>query len=333
LWSSTHRDIHPEPVGYDELLDRTLRYGSAVRAADPDAVIAGPAEWGWSGYLYSARDLAGHPPTYADRRAHGDVPFVEWYLQRLRHHEQTSGVRVLDVLDLHYYPQGNNVYGGGAGGSDTATQLLRLRSTRSLWDPTYVDESWIKESVRLLPRMKEWVDKNYPGRGLSLGEWNFGGEKDVSGALATAEALGRFAQFGLTSAFYWTAPGEGTSSSFGFIAYRNFDGHGGHFQDWYVPTTVAEGASFFASRDADGKRMVIVAINMTPESALSADIDLGSCGGGIAKARNYVYAQGSNSFTPGTPVSIAGGTIHGTLPPWSVSVVDVDLREKGAPAP
>ena len=24
LWNSTHRDVHPDPVGYEELLDRTL---------------------------------------------------------------------------------------------------------------------------------------------------------------------------------------------------------------------------------------------------------------------------------------------------------------------
>ena len=193
LWNTTHRDVRPEPLGYDELLDRTIQYGSAIREADPEALIAGPAEWGWTGYFYSAKDNAGvlHP----DRRAHEDLPLVEWYLRKLREHEDKTRTRILDVLDLHYYPQASNVYGGGAGGSDRSTQLLRLRSTRSLWDPTYVDESWIKDRVRLLPRMKEWVDKNYPGRGISIGEWNFGGEKDATGALATAEALGRFAQF------------------------------------------------------------------------------------------------------------------------------------------
>ncbi|MET0402578.1 MAG: glycoside hydrolase family 44 protein, partial [Cystobacter sp.] len=46
LWNSTHRDVHPEPVTYDELLERTIAYGTAVRKADPEAVIAGPAEWG-----------------------------------------------------------------------------------------------------------------------------------------------------------------------------------------------------------------------------------------------------------------------------------------------
>ena len=59
LWSRTHRDIHPNPMSYDELLDRTLRYGAAIRQADPDAVIAGPAEWGWSGYFFSGKDQTG----------------------------------------------------------------------------------------------------------------------------------------------------------------------------------------------------------------------------------------------------------------------------------
>src|SRR5260370_4575011 len=54
LWSTTHRDVHPDPLGYDELLDRTIRYGSAIREADPNAIIAGPAEWGWSNYTSSA---------------------------------------------------------------------------------------------------------------------------------------------------------------------------------------------------------------------------------------------------------------------------------------
>ncbi|HEY8207081.1 MAG TPA: glycoside hydrolase family 44 protein, partial [Myxococcaceae bacterium] len=58
LWNHTHRDVHPEPVTYDELRDRLIQYGGAVRKADPEAVIAGPAEWGWTGYLYSAKDQA-----------------------------------------------------------------------------------------------------------------------------------------------------------------------------------------------------------------------------------------------------------------------------------
>jgi hypothetical protein len=328
IWSTTHRDVHPEPVTYDELLDRTLRYGSAIRAAQPDALIAGPAEWGWSGYFFSGRDLDAKQVGHADRRAHGDVPLVEWYLQQLRQHEQTTGERILDVLDLHYYPQEDGVFGNDGG--DRATQLLRLRSTRSLWDPTYVDESWIKDTVRLLPRMKAWVDKNYPGLGISIGEWNFGGEKDITGALATAETLGRFAQFGVTSAYYWLAPPAGSPSTFGFIAYRNFDGHGGRFLDQYVPTTATSDASFFASRDADGKHLVIVALNLGPDDAASAEIDLASCGP-VGSARAYAYSKGAAGFTPSEPLGDTGETLQRVLPPWSITVFDVRIGDRSAP--
>jgi len=68
-----------------------------------------------------------------------------------------------------------------------------------------VDESWINERMRLLPLLREWVAQNHPGLGISIGEWNFGAESHMSGALATAEALGRFGTEGLTSAYYWTS--------------------------------------------------------------------------------------------------------------------------------
>ena len=50
--------------------------------------------------------------------------------------------RTLDILDIHYYPQASGVTSNK---TDAATAALRLRSTRSLWDPTYTDESWIAQ--------------------------------------------------------------------------------------------------------------------------------------------------------------------------------------------
>jgi hypothetical protein len=327
LWNTTHRDVRPDPLGYDELLDRTIQYGSAIRTADPQAVIAGPAEWGWTGYFYSAKDVVP-PGLHLDRLAHGNTPLVEWYLSKVCEQERKTATRILDVLDLHYYPQGNNVFGGGAGGTDPETQRLRLRQTRSLWDPKYTDESWINEPVRLLPRMREWIDKSCPGKGISIGEWNFGGEKDITGALATAEALGRFAQFGVTSAFYWTAPEAGSPSSFGFLAYRNFDGRGGRFLDWYVPTSAPDGLSVFASRDSQGgKHLVVVALNLSPENTVAAQVDVASCGA-LASQRTYSYAGSSAGLVASEASGNAAGraTAEVSLPPWSITVMDVRLQ-------
>ncbi|HEX8790760.1 MAG TPA: glycoside hydrolase family 44 protein [Polyangiaceae bacterium] len=323
LWHETHRDVRHEPIGYDELVERTIAYGTAIRQADPDALIAGPAEWGWNGYLYSAKDSEGHWAK-ADRKAHGDVPLIVYYLRKLREYEQKTGVRVLDAVDLHFYPQAPGVFGDQ--GTDEKTNALRIRQTRGLWDPAYTDESWIKDKIRLLPRMREWIDANYPGRQISIGEWNFGAENNMSGGLATAEALGRFAQFGVDSAFFWKVPAEGSPSMEAFVAYRNFDGKGGRFLDWYLPSQTADDTlvSMFASRDAEGKHVVAVLLNLSPSVPIDATIDASSCGA-IASRQTFTLYRGARAIEPGASSSDAASKFDQFLPPYSITVLDVHL--------
>jgi hypothetical protein len=141
LWSETHTDVHPVRPGYDDELASFLDYATAIKDVDPTALVLGPAVSGWTGYTYSALDRgADRFRAHADRRAHGDMPFLPWWLDQVRRHDELVGRRTLDLLDVHYYPQALGVYGAA---DDTATSALRLRSTRSLWDHEYVDESWI----------------------------------------------------------------------------------------------------------------------------------------------------------------------------------------------
>lgn len=319
LWSANHRDVHPEPLTYDELLDRTIRYSKVVRAADPQALIAGPAEWGWTGYLYSAKDSFFGVNVKPDRRAHGDVPLIPWYLKKLHEHDLASGSKSIDVLDLHYYPQNDGVYGDAV---DPTTAATRLRSTRSLWDPSYKDESWINDTVRLIPRMREWIAQNYPGLKISIGEYNFGGEKHISGALALAEALGRFGSEGVDFAFYWFAPPKNSPAYWAFRAYRNFDGKGGHFLERSIPTKMAPNVSLFASRDATGKHMVLIALNLDPTATAQAKLDLAGCGN-VQNSHRFTYAAGSQS--PSDDGASAKKALDEALPPYSISVFDIAL--------
>ncbi len=326
LWNSTHRDVHPEPVTYDELLDRTIRYGSAIRAADPDAVIAGPALWGWPAYFFSAKDAVAGFHLKPDRRAHGDMPLLAWYLQKLREHEQKTGTRLLDVVDVHFYPQADRV-GGKGGGIDAGTAALRLRSTRALWDPTYTDESWIKDKVELIPRMKRLIADNYPGRGLSIGEYNFGAEEHISGGLALAEALGRFGQGGVLSAFYWTYPVDRSPAFWAFRAFRNFDGAGGRFLDLSLPAAGADGVSLFASRDASGTHIVAVVLNLRPDRAIRPQLRLSGCAP-VSSQRALRYAGGRDGFTAAVAAIEGGAITTEALPPSSITVLDLHLEVK-----
>lgn len=313
LWHETHRDVHPQPVGYEELLQRTIEYGEAVRKVAPDAVVAGPSLWGFPALFDSA---IGRP----DREAHGGVPLLPWYLRALRARERQTGARVLDVVDVHFYPQGEGIGLGVRGETDPSTAARRVRSVRALWDPSYRDESWIAEPVRLLPRLREWIEANYPGRGISIGEWNFGAERHISSGLATAEALGRFAEAGIVSAFYWTAPPRGTPPFWAFRAFRNYDGGASRFGELFLGAATVEGASLFASIDASGTRAVLVAVNARQQS-LTGKIGLDACGA-PREVRSYVYRGGSGFERSDLP---AQRSIVASLPPSSISTIEIRL--------
>lgn len=159
LWSSTHRDIRTTRLGYDELWQRMRDHAEAILQADPTAEIAGPAEWGWPNYLCSdADDISkGCSATSPDRAKHGGQELTAWLLDQARAYEQQKGKRILHYLDLHYYPQGGNP----------------PAVTRSLWDPSYTDPSFINAQIRLLPRMREWVSQHYPGTKTLVSEYDF----------------------------------------------------------------------------------------------------------------------------------------------------------------
>jgi len=56
--------------------------------------------------------------------------------------------------------------------------------------------------VELIPRLKRWVAQCYPGLKIGITEYNWGGEDDISGALALADILGVFGREGLDLGCY-----------------------------------------------------------------------------------------------------------------------------------
>jgi hypothetical protein len=260
LWNSTHRDMHPAPETYDELWQKTRDYGAAVRAADPSAKILGFSEWGWPNYFCSAADHidSGCFASSPDRKKHGGTPLVEWLLRKLRSYQQAHGARLVDYLDLHYYAQG---------GDNTDV-------TRSLWDPTYTDPSWIDSKIQLLPRMKQWVARDYPGTKTSLSEYNLSVADATTNALIEADTLGIFAREGLDLATFWPMPNDGSLLDDAFRMYRDYNGHGAKFGNTWVRSTSANQAKvavYGARRSSDGAYTILV-INKTDtelESKLS----------------------------------------------------------------
>jgi len=328
LWNHTHRDVHPAPAGYDELRDRTYEYAAAIKAADPGALTLGPVLWGWTAYFYSALDRApggdwwNHPP---DRNAHGGLPFTVWYLQQMRAYEQQNGVRILDYLDLHYYPQAAGVALAPAG--NAGTQALRLRSTRSLWDPDYADESWIAGSeggpaVRLIPRMKEWADANYPGTKLAITEYNWGALNHINGALAQADVLGIFGREGLDLATLWNPPSARRPGAFAFRIYRNYDGAGGAFGETSVRAVSADQAQLavYAAQRSSDDALTLVVINKTA-SPLTTTVTITGFAE-AARVQTYHYSAANLGAIVRQPdETTADGVFAALFPGASITLV------------
>jgi hypothetical protein len=260
LWHITHRDVHPQAVSYDAYLSRFVTLAKAVKSAAPEAQIAGPELWGWPAYFQSARDL--ERKTNADRQSHGGEDFLPWFLRQMRAQEGQAGVRLLDYVTVHFYPQAQGVFSPAA---DPASTRLRLETVRSLWDPGYQDPSWIRAKVYLFPRLKRWVAEAYPGTKIGLTEYNWGGEADISGGLALADILGTLGREGIDLACYWSTPTEGSFAAAAYALYRNADGAGAGFGSAALLTrwegAAPENVSVYAALDRAARVASVVVVN------------------------------------------------------------------------
>ena len=325
LWQSTPQDIHPVGPTMQEILGKIVAYASMVKSVDPDALVAGPEEWGWSGYLYSGYDQqwAGqhgdyNTADYPDRATNGGWDYMPWLLNQLHQYNTTNGQRLLDYFTLHCYPQEGSVSGNDI---DTATELLRNQSTRQFWDTNYVDPSWINSVIMLIPRMSNWVATYYPGTKIGITEYNWGAEPFMNGATAQADILGIFGRQGLDLATRWTIPASTTPTYLAMKIYRNYDSQGHTFGD----TSVLAGGpdpdnvSVFASQRSVDEALTIMLVNKFLTGATPLVIDVTNfIGAGTA----HVWQLNSSNVIAQLPdLSYTGGALQTTVPSQSVTLL------------
>jgi hypothetical protein len=323
LWSQTHTDVHPARVGYDEILSKFLEYADAIKAVDPTAQITGPVSNGWNAYFYSELDRGSDNfLTAADRKAHNNMPFLAWFLSEVKKYDDKVGYRTLDVLDIHYYPQGQGVFDGDTG-ADANT--LRLNSVRSLWDPTYVDESWIADRVRLIPRMQELINQYYPGTKLAINEWDFGADKTLNGGLAIANTLGVYARYDLYMAAYWRYPDPTGAGFQAFKMYTNLDGKGTRFGDQSIEakSSIPAQVSSYAAIDSKTGRMQLMLINNRPDRDVTVELQL-TKDLPQQDARLFELGPATNErLAERSAVKVVGSKISVNIPAYTAIMLDM----------
>jgi len=317
LWPQVHARLHSERTRYDEIVRLNVDYAMAIKDAAPAALVFGPESYGWQGCetLQNAPDAQGRN-------------FLEFYLDAMRDVQQRTGRRVLDVLDVHWYPE-VEVNQSRITGDDTRSDMVaaRIQAPRSLWDPDYVENSWITRNstrgpIRLIPRLQERIDKHYRGTLLAISEYYFGGGGDISGALAQADALGIFGREGVFAAA--VQPLGKTNNRFitaAFAMFRNYDGKGSSFGDvgLAAKTNDPKRTSVYASLNAEG-RVVLVALNKSSSSVLFEALLKRT----PLSTRAEVYALTDMRPQPrrGNDMLVdAMGRIRGELPARSISTI------------
>jgi hypothetical protein len=320
LWHETHRDVHPVGATMDEVRDKFVDYATMIKNIDPNALAVGPEEWGWSGYLYSGYDLQWGSrngwSNLPDRAAHGGMDFLPWFLDQVRQRSNTAGRRLLDVFTVHYYPQ------GGEFSSDVSTsmQLRRNRSTRSLWDTNYTDETWINDKVRLIPRLKQWTAQYYPGTPIGITEYNWGAENHINGATAQADVLGIFGREGLDLATRWVVPPTGSLTYSAFQLYRDYDGNKSTFGDTGVAATVPNPdnlSAFGAVRSSDGA-LTIMVVNKVLNGSSPVNIGLTNFSG--AATAQVWQLTSANTISQLSDAAVNANTISNTVPAQSITL-------------
>ncbi|MFZ4462167.1 MAG: glycoside hydrolase family 44 protein, partial [Patescibacteria group bacterium] len=208
LWVGTHSLIHPLKTTIAEMIKKSVALSKAVKAVDAGAEIFGAVTYGFSeNYnLQDAPDWDNYKNTYAT--------YLDAYLANLKQASTVANKRLLDVLDIHWYPEAQGATLGGQkiriteNNTDPGVAKARMQAPRSLWDPTYIEDSWIGQwqastAFPLIPKLQASINKYYPGTKLAITEFDYGANGHISGGIATADALGIYGKYGVYFSSYW----------------------------------------------------------------------------------------------------------------------------------
>jgi len=285
----THGALHPSAPTYEQLRQKTIDTAKAIKSVNPDALVFGGVGYGWQDFvsLQDAPDRnqhlqPSHPGPAGDQP--GELHYYEYLLDELAKEEAIHGP-LMDVLDLHWYPearsgpnwdQGTRIADDNSVNPSAAIIQARVQAPRSLWDTAYNDEkSWITQwstlgPIALLPRVQRDIDDFKPGTKIAITEYNYGGTRHISGGIAQADVLGIFGREGVFAASFWDLYGAANSrfAQGAFRMYLDYDGLSGNgqFGDLSIDaaTTSNSQSAIYASLDStDPSRMVLVAINRT----------------------------------------------------------------------
>ncbi len=315
LWPSTHPRIHPDTTRCAELIAKSVGTAKAVKSVDPSAEVFGGVFYGFGGYY----QLQWAPDW---NRYASFENYAAALLANMRDSSVAAGHRLLDVLDMHWYP---DLYVPIINeNTDSLTVFNRMQVPRTLWDSTYVENGWIgqyyhPQSSAIIRRTQRIISQQYPGTKLAITEFNYGGSTHISGAIAMSDVLGIFGTNKVYFASLWGDITGYTASA--YRLYRNYDGSGGTFGDISVHSVSSDNvnSSVHAATPSGGPSTLhVVALNRNFTHPINGHFVITS-GTQFTSGSAYAVLPGSTSIQNQPAISsIQGNQFTYTIPPLSV---------------
>lgn len=334
-WQATHFEVHPAKPLSKEVRDKGVACATATKNVDPNAQILGPDLMGFSGYI----DMGGASDWLSVK---GSRPwYISYYLDEMRIASNAAGRRLLDVLDVHWYPEAQD----GAGhrildGSINTTQMYnaRMQAPRTLWDSGYVypnntypngEVSWINQwyfaqYLPILTRFKADIQNYYPDTNVAITEYSYGPETHWSTGIATTDFLGICGKYGVYITNYW---GQGPYVDAAIKMYRNYDGFHSTYGDTNVPATMSDkvNSSVYASiNDSNNFPLHIIVLNKNQDNAINGTFTITSSHS-YSSGRVFAFDANSYNITEITPINnITGNSFTYTIPKTTVCHIVLD---------
>lgn len=280
LWPSTHPRIHPLQTTCREIIQKSIALSKAIKDLDPYAEIFGPALYGFSAY-----QTFQSAPDWGTVQSGKDYSwFIDYYLDMMKKTEDTTGIRLLNVLDLHWYPEAqgaDNIRITLPNATSITDKIARVQAPRTLWDKNYIENSWIgqwgKAHLPLIPNLLNSINKYYPGTKLGFTEFSFGGENDITGAIAVDDVLGIFGKYGIYFSNFWQLSSNPNYVSAAYKMYRNYDGNNSTIGNYYLPSQTSDSinCSIYGSTN-NGDEIHLIVINKNFDKDISGNFSVTS---------------------------------------------------------
>ena len=198
VWNGTHDDVMPTLISASKFMDNYIDVAKKARALFPEIKICGPvttSEWQW--YKWGEESIRIDGKYYS---------WFEYFIKRCADEEKASGVRVLDVFDIHHYPY-------------APTDNDALQNHRIFYDKNYnypganglntINGGWDTSSKKeyIFQRVNDWLAKHFgANHGITLGlsEWSPGPNEPNLASVIYATHLGTFANNGVEFFTPWT---------------------------------------------------------------------------------------------------------------------------------